>query len=86
MDFKQLVNKLPDDALMTVEHLSETEELYQFISALDFEFGDAFCFKSGGDGDNGELLMFYLDLYFKHKQGQLDEFISDLQSNSNGYM
>jgi hypothetical protein len=32
---------------------------------LDFIFlDDYFCFKSGGDGDNGEQLMYLLDIYF----------------------
>ena len=32
---------------------------------LDFENEDYFCFKSGGDGDNGEILMDLFDYYFQ---------------------
>lgn len=50
------------------EHNPKSEEIYDFISELDFENGDGFCFKKGGDGDNGEALMDLLDCYFASKQ------------------
>lgn len=53
---------------MSKEHNPKSKEIYDFISKLDFENGDYFCFKSGGDGDNGELLMDLLDCYFLSKQ------------------
>lgn len=46
------------------KHLPQSEELFNHISKLDFENGDYFCFKSGGDGDNGEVLMDYFDDFF----------------------
>jgi len=50
------------------EHDSRTIKLYEFISQLDFnEAGDAFGFTSGGDGDNGEHLMYLIDCYFADK-------------------
>lgn len=52
---------------MNHEHLPETIELFKFIEALDFELGDYFCWKSGGDGDNGEILMSEIDEYFKEQ-------------------
>ena len=52
---------------MVKEHNSKSKEIYDFISELDFKNGDVFCFKSGGDGDNGELLMDLLDCYFESK-------------------
>jgi len=39
--------------------------IYRAIEKLDLENGDVFCFKSGGDGDNGEHLMYLLDVYFQ---------------------
>lgn len=52
---------------MNHEHLPETIKLFNFISNLDFnEANDYFCWKSGGDGDNGEILMNELDEYFKN--------------------
>lgn len=48
------------------EHLQQTKELFGCISKIDFEqCDDYFCFKSGGDGDNGEVLMDEIDEYFK---------------------
>lgn len=50
-------------------HHPKSRELYDFISNMDFEYGnDSFCFKSGGDGDNGEFLMYYLDEYFESQE------------------
>lgn len=34
---------------------------------MDYEHGDTFCFKAGGDGDNGELILSYLDEWFSGK-------------------
>lgn len=46
-------------------HKPESEELFQFISELDSRLcSDYFRFRSGGDGDNGEVLMDYFDMYF----------------------
>ena len=47
------------------DHDPRSEEIYKFIADVDFKHcGDSFCFKSGGDGDNGEKLMFILDCWF----------------------
>lgn len=48
-----------------IDHLPETYALYKFIAKLDYEKnGDSMGFKSGGDGDNGETLMYLIDCYF----------------------
>ena len=52
---------------MCVEHNPMSEDIYKFISEVDFANGDFFVFKSGGDGDNGEFLMSLLDEYFKSR-------------------
>lgn len=50
------------------EHDPRSVLLYEFISELDFnEANDSFGFKSGGDGDNGEHLMYLMDCYFAAK-------------------
>jgi hypothetical protein len=47
------------------DHDPRSETIYKYISDMDFKHcGDSFCFKSGGDGDNGETLMFILDCWF----------------------
>ena len=48
-----------------LEHHSRSEELAHLIGDLDWLFtNDYFCWKFGGDGDNGETLMFLLDILF----------------------
>lgn len=45
-----------------VDHEPEADALARLIGDMDFEhFGDSFCFKFGGDGDNGECLAYILD-------------------------
>lgn len=48
-----------------ISHHPMSEKLFDFISSLDFECGDIFCFKKGGDGDNGEHLMYLMDVFFE---------------------
>jgi hypothetical protein len=48
------------------EHHPKSMELYRAISLIDYKYcGDSLCWKSGGDGDNGEMLMTALDIYFE---------------------
>lgn len=48
-----------------IPHDPRSIALYKSIEKLDWEEGgDFFCFKSGGDGDNGEHLMYLLDMHF----------------------
>jgi hypothetical protein len=50
-------------------HHPKSKELFKFIAKIDFENGgDFFCFKSGGDGDNGEILMWYMDEFFEQHE------------------
>ena len=52
-----------------IPHDPKSVELYDFIEKLDFkECDDSFGFKSGGDGDNGETLMYLFDVYFESKK------------------
>ena len=49
-----------------IPHHPKSEELVTRIIDADFEYGgDFFCFKCGGDGDNGEHLMYLLDIIFE---------------------
>jgi hypothetical protein len=57
-----------------VEHHESSKKLMERINQLDWEFLNGyFDFKTGGDGDNGETLMYLLDIYFEeldlNKQG-----------------
>ena len=54
-----------------IPHDTRSIELYKRIEQLDFEINnDYFRFKSGGDGDNGEILMYLLDTYFEEKDAK----------------
>lgn len=49
-------------------HDPRSEELFKSLARIDFDHcGDYFCWKSGGDGDNGETFMYQLDIYFAEK-------------------
>lgn len=47
-------------------HHPKSEETAKSIAEIDYKYGDDyFCFKFGGDGDNGEHLMYLLDIHFE---------------------
>lgn len=51
-----------------IGHHPLSKKIYAAIAAIDFEHGgDHFCFKSGGDGDNGEHLMYLLDIFIEQQ-------------------
>ena len=51
-----------------IDHHPKSVEIVRAVSELDFCFlGDYFCWKYGGDGDNGEMLAYLLDIYFEAK-------------------
>jgi len=50
------------------DHHPESKKIMHAIAALDYAYaGDGFCWKTGGDGDNGETVMYLLDIYFEAK-------------------
>ena len=60
------------------EHHPESVKLMTALAAIDFAFGDDyFCWKTGGDGDNGEAMMYLMDIYF-------DGLDNDSQKENNG--
>lgn len=49
-----------------IKHHPKSKRLFQFLMDYDFEqYQDCFCWKRGGDGDNGEILMYQLDAFFE---------------------
>jgi len=49
-----------------IDHHPKSIELMEHLMVIDWHyFGDCFCWKKGGDGDNGETLMYELDFYFE---------------------
>jgi len=60
------VTVLPDDRWeQGIDHDERSRDLYEFLAEYDREFADhSMDLSSGGDGDNGEALMYLLDEYF----------------------
>ena len=57
------------------EHRPESKDLMRELEVLDFEVGgDFFCFKTGGDGDHGDHLMYLLDMIFDLRAQDSAEF------------
>jgi len=57
-----------------IEHDPRSIEMMRFLSEYDYAFcGDFFGWKTGGDGDNGETLMYELDEYFAAKDSAEQE-------------
>jgi hypothetical protein len=50
-------------------HHPKSEKLARFIADIDSKNGDYFDFRFGGDGDNGEHLMYLMDIYFETEDG-----------------
>jgi hypothetical protein len=49
-------------------HHPESIALFASLAAIDFVYGgDYFGWKSGGDGDNGEHLMYEMDIHFERR-------------------
>ena len=56
------------DGMTFHEHDRRSVDIFEAIAEYDYAlFSDYFCFKRGGDGDNGEVLLTELDLYFYHR-------------------
>lgn len=49
-----------------IDHHPMSERIVRFLAKHDFnDYNDYFCWKVGGDGDNGETLMYELDAFFE---------------------
>lgn len=49
-----------------IEHHPMSRRLIEFLSEHDMlDYDDYFCWKYGGDGDNGESLMYQMDAFFE---------------------
>jgi len=49
-----------------VAHHPMSMRLMKFLEEHDYnDYNDHFCWKTGGDGDNGEMLMFEIDAFFE---------------------
>ena len=49
-----------------IEHHDKSIEIVKALADIDIAYCDMyFDWKTGGDGDNGETLMYLLDIYFE---------------------
>jgi hypothetical protein len=49
-----------------IPHHPKSMELFKKLKKIDWDCcDDYFCWKSGGDGDNGETLMYEMDIMFE---------------------
>jgi hypothetical protein len=49
-----------------IDHHPMSKRLMKFLEEHDLkDYGDYFCWKVGGDGDNGEILMYEMDAFFE---------------------
>jgi hypothetical protein len=49
-----------------IPHHPKSVDLFKKLAAIDFAHGgDFFSWQSGGDGDNGEHLMYEMDIIFE---------------------
>lgn len=54
---------------MGIPHHPRSVALFRALADFDFRHcGDYFKWKSGGDGDNGETLMYQLDVIFETEE------------------
>jgi len=54
-------------------HHPKSVELVRALADMDFHFGNDYLdIKMGGDGDNGEHMMYLLDIYFEELDKQPD--------------
>ena len=66
---KKTWDRAPDERWENgVDHHQKSVNLFKQIKKIDWKYNnDNFCWKSGGDGDNGEELMYLLDMIFERK-------------------
>jgi len=57
-----------------IEHHPKSMTLMEKLKNVDYVFGgDLFYWKTGGDGDNGEHLMYELDIIFEEEDRKKDK-------------
>ena len=49
-----------------IDHHDKSERIVRFMAEHDFyDYNDSMCIKVGGDGDNGEAMMYIMDAFFE---------------------
>ena len=79
-------NPTPDERWeQGIDHDPRSEKIFHGIAKIDWEKNnDLMCFKHGGDGDNGESLMFLLDCYFAEEDEAKETEVGEAYWKCNG--
>ena len=49
-----------------IDHHPMSYRIFKFLQEIDYnDCQDSMCWKAGGDGDNGEELMYQMDAFFE---------------------
>jgi len=65
---KEYEKKIGDRWSNCIANHPKSIELMKYLASIDFHlYNDSFCWKTGGDGDNGETLKYQLDAFFEAK-------------------
>lgn len=57
-----------------IPHHPRSIEIIQALSDLDWEFMEgSLDIRTGGDGDNGEQMMYLLDIYFERSSSRANQ-------------
>ena len=71
MDYDTIAATAPDSLTQDrwgqgIDHHPMSSALMEFLAKHDYKnYKDYFCWKTGGDGDNGESLMYQMDPFFE---------------------
>lgn len=58
----------------SIDHHPMSIRIIRFLVEHDFkDYDDYFCWKTGGDGDNGETLAYQMDAFFEMLDLELEE-------------
>ena len=66
MNLEEIVDLHPQRREEGVPHHPKSVELVKALAHIDEKiYGNYFDWRTGGDGDNGETLMYEMDIYFE---------------------
>lgn len=58
-----------------IPHTPRAEHLARELARIDDANGSYFDFRFGGDGDNGEVLLYLLDIYFERCDDEVNRIL-----------
>lgn len=54
-----------------IDHDPRSREIVRYMAKIDYKYSDdSLCIKTGGDGDNGEQMMYLLDCWFAEQDNK----------------